>query len=115
MAGIQLSGLASGFDWKTTVTQLMSIERVPQDNLKKQQAAALRLQAAYNTLSTNLTAVKTAASALSTSFTGSPRTATVSSGDGVTSASDATVSTSSGAVLGTYTINRISDLPTLTR
>jgi flagellar hook-associated protein 2 len=110
MAGIQLSGLASGFDWKTTVTQLMSIERVPQDNLKKQQAAALRLQAAYNTLKTNLTAVKTAASALSTSFTGSPRSVTVSSGDGVTSASDATVSTSSGAALGTYKIN-VQSLP----
>ena len=108
MAGIQLSGLASGFDWKTTVTQLMSIERVPQDNLKKQQAAALRLQTAYNTLKSNLTAVKTAASALSTSFTGSPRAATVSSGDGVTSASDATVSTSSGAALGSYMINVLS-------
>ena len=110
MAGIQLSGLASGFDWKTTVTQLMSIERVPQDNLKKQQAAALKLQAAYNTLKANLTAVKTAATALSTSFTGSPRSVTVSSGDGVTSASDAAVSTSSGAVLGTYTIN-VQSLP----
>ena len=110
MAGIQLSGLASGFDWKTTVTQLMSIERVPQDNLKKQQAAALRMQAAYNTLKTNLTAVKTAASALSTSLTGSPRSVTVSSGDGVTSASDATVSTSSGAALGTYKIN-VQSLP----
>lgn len=105
MAGIQLSGLASGFDWKSTVTQLMTIERVPQDNLRKQQAAAAKVQAAFDTLKTNLTALKTAASALSTSFTGSARSVSVSSGDGVTSASDATVSTSSGAALGTYKIN----------
>ena len=86
MAGIQLSGLASGFDWKTTVTQLMTIERVPQDNLKRQQAAALKLQAAYDILKTNLTAVKTAASALTTTFTGAPRSATVSAGNATTNA-----------------------------
>jgi flagellar hook-associated protein 2 len=103
MAGIQLSGLASGFDWKSTVTQLMAIERVPQDNLRKQQAAAEKLQAAFDTLKTNLTALKTAASALSTSFTGSPRTVSVASGDG-----KGTASTSSGAVLGTYSINVLS-------
>jgi flagellar hook-associated protein 2 len=110
MAGIQLSGLASGFDWKSTVTQLMAIERVPQDNLKKQQAAAQKLQAAYDTLKTNLNALKTAASALSTSFTGSPRAVSVTSGDGVTSASDASASTSSGAALGTYRID-VKSLP----
>ena len=105
MAGIQLSGLASGFDWKTTVTQLMTIERVPQDNLKRQQAAALKLQAAYDILKTNLTAVKTAASALTTTFTGAPRSATVSAGNATTTASDATVSTSTGAALGAYLID----------
>jgi flagellar hook-associated protein 2 len=105
MAGIQLSGLASGFDWKSTVTQLMSIERVPQDNLRRQQAAALKLQAAFDTLKTNLTAVQTAASALSASFTGTPRSVSVSAGNASTSASDATVTTSSGAALGTYTVN----------
>jgi flagellar hook-associated protein 2 len=110
MAGIQLSGLASGFDWKSTVTQLMSIERVPQDNLRRQQAAALKLQTAYNTLKTNLTAVKTAASALSTSFTGTPRSVSVSAGNASTSASDATATTSSGAALGTYTVN-VTGLP----
>ncbi len=110
MAGIQLSGLASGFDWKSTVTQLMAIERVPQDNLRRQQAAAQKLQAAFDTLKTNLNALKTAASALSTSFTGAPRAVSVSSGDGVTSASDATASTSSGAALGTYRID-VKSLP----
>jgi flagellar hook-associated protein 2 len=110
MAGIQLSGLASGFDWKSTVTQLMSIERVPQDNLRRQQAAALKLQTAYNTLKTNLTAVKTAASALGTSFTGTPRSVSVAAGNASTSASDASATTSSGAALGTYTVN-VTGLP----
>jgi flagellar hook-associated protein 2 len=110
MAGIQLTGLASGFDWKSTVTQLMAIERVPQDNLRRQQAAATKLQSAFDALKANLNAVKTAASALSTSFSGSPRSVSVASGDGVTSASDATVSTSSGAALGTYKID-VKSLP----
>ena len=87
MAGIQLTGLASGMDWKTTVTQLMQIERIPQDNLRKQQAAAQKLQSAYDTLKTNLLTLKTAASALTTSASGAPRAAQiVSATDSLTGA-----------------------------
>jgi flagellar hook-associated protein 2 len=111
MAGISLSGLASGMDWKTTVDQLMSIEQVPQDNLKKQQAAAARTQTAFDTLKTNLTALQTAASALSTGITGFPRSAKVSGGssttNGVTTntdASTASVTTDSGATVGQFSV-----------
>lgn len=110
MAGIQLTGLASGFDWKSTVTQLMAIERVPQDNLRRQQAAGQKLQAAFDTLKNNLNALKTAASALSTSFTGSPRAISVTKDGVAATASDVTMSTSSGAALGTYTVN-VTSLP----
>lgn len=34
MAGIQLTGLASGLDWKNVVDQLMSVERIPIFNLE---------------------------------------------------------------------------------
>ena len=104
MAGISLSGLASGMDWKTTVDQLMAIEQVPQDNLKKQQAAAAQTQSAFDTLKTNLTAFKTAASALSTGISGFPRSAKVSSADTVTDASGASVTTASGATIGQFKV-----------
>lgn len=104
MAGISLSGLASGMDWKTTVDQLMAVEQVPQDNLKKQQAAAAQTQSAFDTLKTNLTAFKTAASALSTGISGFPRSAKVSSADTVTDVSGASVTTASGATIGQFKV-----------
>ena len=33
MAGIQLSGLASGFDWQSLITHLMTAERTPETAL----------------------------------------------------------------------------------
>jgi flagellar hook-associated protein 2 len=32
-SNLQLSGLASGFDWKSLINQLMAVERVPVDRL----------------------------------------------------------------------------------
>lgn len=106
MAGIQLTGLASGMDWKTTVDQLMKIEQVPQDALKAKQAANTKVQAAFDTLKTNLTALQTAAKALQTGLTGYPRSATVSAHDiganTYSATTGASVSTESGAALGTF-------------
>ncbi len=102
MAGIQLSGLASGMDWKTTVDQLMQIEQVPQETLKKKQALVTKTQSAFDTLKTNLTALKNAAFALQTGLSGFPRAAVVTAGDTSTSASDAVATTSSGAAIGDY-------------
>jgi flagellar capping protein FliD len=111
MAGIQLTGLASGMDWKTTVDKLMSIEQIPQDNLKTKKTSLSKVSAAYTTLKTNLTALQTAAQGLQTGLSGYPRTATVSSVDSFTnptaysSASGASVATNSGAAVGTYLFN----------
>jgi flagellar hook-associated protein 2 len=106
MAGIQLTGLASGMDWKTTVDQLMKIEQVPQDALKAKQAANNKVQAAFDTLKSNLTTLQSAAKGLQSGLSGYPRSATVSGYDSNTrvysTASGASVSTASGAALGTY-------------
>lgn len=91
-------------DWKATVDQLMSIEQVPQDNLKKQQATAAQTQTAFDTLKTNLKALQTAATALSTGISGFPRSAKVSSADSVTDASSASVTTASGATVGQFKV-----------
>ncbi len=105
MAGIQLAGLASGMDWKTTVDQLMQIETIPQDTLKSKQALVAKTQSAFDTLKTNLTALSTAATGLQTGLAGFPRSAKVSAVDTLTNASDASVSTISGASIGTYGFN----------
>jgi flagellar hook-associated protein 2 len=92
-------------DWKTTVDQLMQIEQVPQDTLKKKQALVTKTQSAYDTLKSNLTALKNAAFALQTGLTGFPRTASVTANVTSTTASDATATTSSGAAIGNYRVN----------
>ncbi len=102
MAGIQLSGLASGMDWKTTVDQLMKIEQVPQDTLKAKKALVAKTQSAFDTLKTNMTTLKTASYALQTGLTGFPRSASISAGDNVTTTTGSSVSVASGATIGTY-------------
>jgi len=104
MAGISLSGLASGMDWKTTVDQLMSIEKVPQDALKKQQTVVAQTQSAFDDLKTKLTALNTAATSLSSGITGFTRSAKVSAADTSTDASSGSVTTSSGATVGQFTV-----------
>jgi flagellar hook-associated protein 2 len=102
-------------DWKTTVDQLMQIEQVPQDTLKKKQALVTRTQSAYDTLKTNLTSLKNAAFALQTGLTGFPRAAAVTAYDtSTTSASDAVATTSSGAAIGNYRLN-VTSLGTASR
>jgi len=93
-------------DWKTTVDQLMQIEQVPQDTLKKKQALVTRTQSAYDTLKTNLTSLKNAAFALQSGLSGFPRAAAVTANNtATTTASDATATTSSGAAIGNYRVN----------
>lgn len=80
MAGIQLTGLASGMDWKGTVEQLMKLERVPQDRLKSQQSKGAEKQAALDKVKAAVTNLNTAVSNLDLgSITSGPRTAKISS------------------------------------
>ena len=58
MPGIQLSGLASGLDWRTLVDQLMTAERVPQDRLRSEKAFGAQKTSALENLSTQLTALR---------------------------------------------------------
>ena len=39
MADLSVSGLASGFDWKSLVSQLADVERAPQAQLRREQSA----------------------------------------------------------------------------
>ena len=55
---VQLSGLASGFDWNSMVDQLTDLERLPQKRLLLEQSALFEKKNTYSSLSTELTVFK---------------------------------------------------------
>jgi flagellar hook-associated protein 2 len=64
MAGLQLSGLVSGFDWKSLVDQLITAERIPADKLAAEKTANNSKNSALTNLQTRLTALQTSVTAL---------------------------------------------------
>jgi flagellar hook-associated protein 2 len=60
MAGIQLSGLVSGIDSQSIITQLMAIERVPRTKITLDQDATTKRQSLLQDLSTKVTTLKSA-------------------------------------------------------
>lgn len=98
LSGISFSGLASGLDVESIVTQLMSIERVGITRLQAQQAQLMTRQTIYSQFRSQLNSLSSALSTLNIPQTFSPVK---------TSSSDETVATASGsssAVAGTYSI-----------
>ena len=100
MAGIQLSGLASGLDTEALVTQLLSIERLPRTRLTLQQSAARAREDALKQISDKLKSLKTAAEGLSSVATWAPtQTATVND------TAKASTRVTGGAGPGAYAVN----------
>ncbi|MFM8878224.1 MAG: flagellar cap protein FliD N-terminal domain-containing protein [Verrucomicrobiota bacterium] len=94
-----LSGLASGFDWRTLVNQLADVERTPQKRLRAEQTTLQSRNNAFGSIKTQLNVLKNRLDALSSNDVLQARKATVS---------DATVLTASaapGVASGTYTFN----------
>lgn len=100
-----LSGLASGFDWKTLVDQLVEVERTPQVRMYTEQQSILTRKTAYDSVATQLSVLQNRVDDLNDSDLFDSRLATSSDED------IATVSAAAGAALGTYKIN-ISQLAT---
>lgn len=107
MAGLQLTGLASGFDWKSLVDQLMEIERVPITRLGTEQTKNTQAKSALVDVGTRLSSLQTAANALKAEglFTG--RKVSLS-------ASGWSAAAAAGAAAGSYQIN-VTQLATATR
>jgi flagellar hook-associated protein 2 len=101
MAGLDMSisGLASGFDWKSVVDQLTNVERAPQATVRTEQTTLANRRSALGQIATQLTDLQTKATALGDSSLYNRRS--VSSSD----TSIATVSAADGAVTGSYSIN----------
>ena len=60
-----ISGLSSGLDWQSMITQLVALERKPITLLENQQSALSAKKTAWNEVNTQLLSLKTAAGALS--------------------------------------------------
>ena len=101
MAGLDMSisGLASGFDWKSVVDQLTNVERAPQATVRTEQTTLANRRSALGQIVSQLTDLQTKATALGDSSLYNRRS--VSSSD----TTIASVSAADGAVTGSYSIN----------
>jgi flagellar hook-associated protein 2 len=99
MAGIQLSGLVSGIDTQSIISQLMTIEKAPRTKITLDQDATTKRQSLLQDLSTKLTTLKSTNDDLKSVLSWLD-TQTVESGD----TSKVTVSRIGGAPPGGYDI-----------
>ena len=91
-----LSGLASGFDWKSVVDQLVEVERAPQRRARREQYEVSEKNRILSLIKEELSALQNKSKVLKDSHLYQSRT---------TSVSDSTIgssSVSSGAALGNY-------------
>ncbi len=87
-------------DWKSIVTQLMAVEKGPQDKVKAKVASLSTRQTALDNIKTSLLSLQTSAKAMSFGTgTSNPRSASM-----VGNPSDASVSTADSATMGTFQI-----------
>lgn len=96
---LSLSGLASGFDWKTVVDQLTELERTPQTRLRSDQDTINLRSSAYKSIQTQMANLKARIDTLNSADLFNARAST---------SSDSTVasaSASAGAAVGSYEFN----------
>jgi flagellar hook-associated protein 2 len=105
---IQLSGLASGFDWRSMVDQLVEVERVPQRQIRYEQAEIDLKKNAYGSMVTNLKLLLNRVKNLSDPAFFNARGAS-SSDEGI-----ATVKAESNTPVGQYSFN-LTQLATASR
>ena len=94
-----LSGLASGFDWRTLVNQLADVERSPQKRLRAEQGTLFNRNNAFGSIKTQLSVLKNRTDNLSSNDVLQARKATVSD------SSILSATASAGAASGTYAFN----------
>ena len=98
---LAVSGLASGFDWKSVVDQLVQVERAPQSRLRGQQATLNNQKSAVSNLVTELETLQSKVKALQESSLYTKQLATSSD------AEVATATAASSTPRGTYALNVI--------
>ena len=100
-----VSGLASGFDWRSMVDQLMQVEHGTVDLMSNKQSEVENELSEWRSLNTRLLALKTAAENLTKADDFYDYSSTMSTDSSTVDAEDlVSVSTSSTALSGTYNI-----------
>lgn len=94
-----VSGLASGFDWRSLVDQLSEVERSPQRLLLREQSQIEQRNTAYGSLRTQLSVLQNRVKSLQEPALFSRRLTTVGAADVLNA------SASTGAPLGSYRFN----------
>lgn len=93
-----VSGLISGFDWRSFIDQMVEVERAPQNQLRAEQTTLQNINSAIANLKNQLSALKTKVDVLKDPTLFSSRQANVSD------STIAKATASDGAFLGNYTI-----------
>ena len=96
---LSVSGLASGLDWKSLVSQLADVERAPEMTLQGEQSTIQRRNSAYKAIGTELSALSDKVNALKDTSLYGKRAATSSD------TSIATATADTGTAPGTYAFN----------
>ena len=108
MATVNLTGLASGFDWSSFIDQIAEASRTPETTMLEKQSLINERNSAFGSIKTLLTTLQTRVDALNDSSLYDSRT---------TSVSDSTVGSATaadGTALGTFEFN-ITNLATAAR
>jgi len=98
MADLGVSGLASGFDWKSFIEQMAQVQRAPEQRLRADQNTLTQRNNAINGINTNLATLSTRIDALKDVNLYQSRATTVADAD------IATVTSSGGSPLGTFAL-----------
>ncbi|TVR55652.1 MAG: hypothetical protein EA425_00530 [Puniceicoccaceae bacterium] len=98
MSGIQLTGLASGFDWKSVVDQLMELQRLPINRLRVEQQANSRQLTGFSDLTAKLGDLQTSLNTFSGDNLFARKVASVGGGE----ANGWTAAASPAATAGSY-------------
>ncbi|MEI6034856.1 MAG: flagellar filament capping protein FliD [Verrucomicrobiae bacterium] len=100
MAGIQLSGLSSGLDWKSLVDQLISVSSTPKTTMAKEQATNSTRSSALTNVKNLLTAFQSTLTSDFTEASFQQRLAASTTTSGAWKASSA-----SGGTIGNFAFN----------
>lgn len=102
--GLALSGLASGFDWKSIVDQLIEVSRAPQNRMRVEKSALSTKTSALNEVKGLLSSLKSSLSSLSSAETLQKKSASFRD-----TTTDWTASADVNAPSGTYQFSFVSE------
>ena len=105
--GLALSGLASGFDWKSIVDQLIEVSRAPQNRMRSEKSQLATKTSALNDVQGLLSSLKSSLASLSSTEALQKKAATFSN-----SSTDWTASADADAPSGTYQFTFVSEATT---